>query len=179
MLMLTYSILSAEEKLWLFEKNDSKNFTVSKNGETVVFTRNMTSCAKNKGWFQDLIPFKGITPITEKDILLNLHKEDVLLVDMRMQSQFLEKTIPFAINIPFTEVHYRLNEFGCQKEENKWNCSEAKSIYAFCNGPVCPQSPIAINEMIKLGYPLNKIFYYRGGMLVWEALGLNTIEGDF
>ena len=46
-------------------------------------------------------------------------------------------------------------------------------------GPVCPQSPTAMRAMIRDGFPAEKIYYYRGGMLDWDALGLTTVEGDF
>jgi hypothetical protein len=32
-------------------------------GETIVITRTMTACAKNKGWLQPLVPAPGITPV--------------------------------------------------------------------------------------------------------------------
>ena len=51
--------------------------------------------------------------------------------------------------------------------------------YAFCNGPVCPQSPTAIAAMVRDGFPVDKIYYYRGGMLDWDALGFPIIQGDF
>ena len=50
---------------------------------------------------------------------------------------------------------------------------------AFCNGPVCPQSPTAILAMTRDGYPADKIYYYRGGMLDWAALGFPVVSGEF
>jgi hypothetical protein len=67
--------------------------------------------------------------------------------------------------------------FGCKKNRDSYDCKEAKKVYGFCNGPVCPQSPLAMTAMVKKGFPPEKIYYYRGGMLDWEALGL-TIEVD-
>ncbi len=32
--------------------------------------------------------------------------------------------------------------------------------------------------MIREGFPTDKIYYYRGGMLDWDALGLTTVEGS-
>jgi hypothetical protein len=53
------------------------------------------------------------------------------------------------------------------------------NVVGFCNGPVCPQSPTAMRAMIRDGFPADKIYYYRGGMLDWDALGLTTVEGEF
>ena len=39
------------------------------------------------------------------------------------------------------------------KKDGKWDCAGAKKVYAFCNGPVCPQSPTAILAMTRDGFP--------------------------
>ena len=44
------------------------------------------------------------------------------------------------------------------------------------NGPVCP---MAIKAMTRDGFPANKIYYYRGGMLDWDALGLTSVKDEF
>ena len=31
--------------------------------------------------------------------------------------------------------------------------------------------------MVRAGFPVSKISYYRGGMMDWEALGLSTVKG--
>lgn len=58
---------------------------------------------------------------------------------------------------------------------NVWDFSQAKSVYLWCNGPWCDQSPRAIRALLKHGYPPEKLFYYRGGMQLWQILGLTTI----
>jgi len=148
-------------------------------GKTVVITRTMTECAKNEGWLQPAVPAPGITPVTEFEVLEAIGDPDILLVDMRTQDWFWERTIPGAINIPFTEIAMRLDELGCREAEEGMDCSGAKTILGFCNGPVCPQSPTAMHAMIREGFPAGKILYYRGGMLDWDALGLTTVPGQF
>ena len=56
----------------------------------------------------------------------------------------------------------------------KWDFSNAKEILLWCNGMWCGQSPRAIKGLIKLGYPPEKIYYYRGGMQSWQMLGLTV-----
>jgi rhodanese-related sulfurtransferase len=148
-------------------------------GETIVITRTMTACAKNKGWLQPLVPAPGITPVTEVEVLEAIGDPDILLVDMRTMAWFFERTIPGAMNIPYTEIAMRLDELGCENSDAGLDCSNAKTVLGFCNGPVCPQSPMAMNAMIREGFPAEKILYYRGGMLDWDALGLTTVEGQF
>jgi rhodanese-related sulfurtransferase len=55
-----------------------------------------------------------------------------------------------------------------------WDFSNARDILLFCNGPWCDQSPRAIRALVKLGYPVNKMYYYRGGMQDWLLLGLTV-----
>ncbi len=58
-----------------------------------------------------------------------------------------------------------------------WDFSQAKDVVMWCNGIWCGQSPRAIKGLLALGYPAEKIKYYRGGMQAWVSLGLNIVEG--
>lgn len=145
----------------------------------VTITRQMTACAKNGGVLQPLVPVEGVHPVGEIEILAALNNPGAVVVDMRDLNDRVKGTIPGSVGIPYTEVANRLNELGCSKSGDKWSCSQAKDVYAFCNGPVCPQSPIAIRAMTREGFPAEKIFYYRGGMLDWDALGLTTLKDQF
>ncbi|SMN10589.1 hypothetical protein SPBRAN_682 [uncultured Candidatus Thioglobus sp.] len=55
------------------------------------------------------------------------------------------------------------------------NFSKAKTLYLFCNGLWCGQSPAAIRALLSLGYPEDKLKYYRSGMNAWHSLGLSTV----
>ncbi len=149
----------------------------------ITIKRVMTTCAKNGGTIQPLVPLTGVTPVTETEIIQALGDKEAMVVDMRDSNDRVKGTIPGSIGIPYTEVAMRMDELGCKKvsgnSQKKWDCSKAKKIYTFCNGPVCPQSPFAINAMTRDGFPATKIYYYRGGMLDWEALGLTTVKGEF
>ena len=158
---------------------ESKEFVVQTKNGPYTITRTMTPCAKNKGWLQPLIPVKGVHPVTEIELLEAMNNKGAMVVDMREPEDRVKGTIPNSYHIPYTEVANRLDELGCTKKAAKWDCSKAKDIYAFCHGPVCPQSPTAITAMTREGFPANKIYYYRGGMLDWSALGFPIVQGDF
>jgi rhodanese-related sulfurtransferase len=145
----------------------------------VEITRLMTSCGKNGGVLQPLVPVVGVVPVGEIEILEALSDRGALVVDMRDVTDRVKGTIPGSISIPYTEVASRLGELGCKKVGDKWNCDSAKKIFAFCNGPTCPQSPMAIRAMTRDGFPATKIYYYRGGMLDWDALGLTNVKDEF
>ena len=157
---------------------EDKAFTVETADGPVTITRTMTPCAKNKGWLQPMVPVAGVTPVGEIEVLEALNDPETIVIDMRTMEWFVEATIPTAVNIPYTEVSQRMDEFGCAKTGGEWDCADAKKIIAFCNGPVCPQSPTAIKAMNREGFPMDKVMYYRGGMLDWDALGLTTVEGE-
>ncbi|MCF6310288.1 MAG: hypothetical protein L3J19_07470 [Sulfurimonas sp.] len=163
------------EFLGLFDA-DKKSYVIGSGDDAIEIKRTMTSCGKNKGWFQPLVPVKGITPVTETEMLHALNDKDAIVVDMRTPDYYFDETIPTAINIPFGDIELRLNELGCKENGEKWDCSKAVRVYGFCNGPVCPQSPIAMKAMVRNGFPVEKIYYYRGGMLDWDALGVCRIN---
>jgi rhodanese-related sulfurtransferase len=145
----------------------------------VEITRLMTACGKNGGVLQPLVPVVGVHPVGEIEILEALSDRGSLVLDMRDITDRVKGTIPGSVSIPYTEVASRLGELGCKKVGEKWNCESALKVFAFCNGPTCPQSPMAIKAMTRDGFPANKIYYYRGGMLDWDALGLTTVKDEF
>jgi len=67
---------------------------------------------------------------------------------------------------------------GNNTGSSKWDFSNAKELTLWCNGMWCGQSPHAIHALLKLGYPAEKIHYYRGGMQDWQILGLTVIIPD-
>ena len=159
--------------------DNQKKVLVQTERGAIEISRVMTPCAKNGGVLQPLVPVMGVHPVGEIEILQALSDRGSLVVDMRETSDRVKGTIPGSVGIPYTEVANRLGELGCQKEGTAWRCENAKKIYAFCNGPVCPQSPIAIKAMTREGFPAEKIYYYRGGMLDWDALGLTVVKDEF
>ena len=65
--------------------------------------------------------------------------------------------------------------FGADEKTGYWDFTGARDILLWCNGPWCGQSPAAIRGLVDLGYPVEKIYYYRGGMQAWQVLGLTTV----
>jgi rhodanese-related sulfurtransferase len=174
-----FNVQAAEpEHLRIIDK-DTQFVVKQADGKETVITRVMTPCAKNKGWIQPMVPVAGVHPVGEIEILNAMNDREALLVDMREPEDRANGTIGGSISIVYTEVANRLNELGCTNADGKWECSRAKKVYAFCNGPVCPQSPTAIVAMTRVGFPADRIYYYRGGMLDWAALGFPVVKGDF
>ena len=104
-----------------------------------------------------------------------LQDGETVVIDSRIRSNYLGGTIPGAINIPYDEVTDSLEGLGCIPDFDVYDCSEAKPVALFCNGPWCGQSPSAARFMIAAGYPPELISLYRGGMQVWRMFGLTVI----
>ena len=104
-----------------------------------------------------------------------------LLIDSRLPEFYVQGTIPGSVNLPFSTMEatnpYRdeiLSALGGQKSGDTWDFSGAMELLAFCNGPWCDQSPRMIRNMLEVGYPAEKLRYYRGGMQMWLLLGLSV-----
>jgi rhodanese-related sulfurtransferase len=126
---------------------------------------------------QPMIAAPGVSTIGELELLEVLQDPDAVVVDSRTSDWFQGGTIPGAINIPYIYVVDELSRLGCEPDFDGWDCAEAKRVALFCNGIWCGQSPTAIRNMIKAGYPAELISYYRGGMQVWRLLGLTVANG--
>lgn len=133
-------------------------------------------------YIQPFIALKGVETIAELEILRYIQEPNVLLVDVRFPKWFAKETIPSAINIPYVYVEgdstirdkilFYLQ--GKKDKKGLWSFQNAPKIILFCNGPTCSQSSKAIRFLAKIGYPKEKMFYYRGGLQFWKLAGLNT-----
>lgn len=127
---------------------------------------------------QPMTPADGVTTIGELELIEFLQDPDSVVIDSRTSDWFAGGTIPGAINIPYSFVLDELGQLGCEPDFDGWDCDGAKRVALFCNGIWCGQSPTAIRNMIKAGYPAERIHYYRGGMQVWRLLGLSVTGGE-
>jgi rhodanese-related sulfurtransferase len=130
--------------------------------------------------------------VTELDMIHAAEKvangdTTVLVVDARTPGWVKKGTIPHAINVPFTKLNSKAlakdpmavveiltEKFGVKDLDGVLDFTGAKTIYNFCNGAWCGQSPASIRALLTIGYPEHKLKYYRGGMNAWKSLGLST-----
>ena len=135
---------------------------------------------------------EGVETIAELDLIKYLQQisngsENVLVIDSR-ESKWLGKgMIPGAINIPWQQLYNKTAKpekvaeivtlhFNVAKVGPLWNFQNAKTLVFYCNGPWCGQSPTNIRALLNLGYPADRIKWYRGGMQSWKSLGLTTVK---
>jgi hypothetical protein len=63
---------------------------------------------------------------------------------------------------------------GGEKSNGKWNFDNAQTLLIFSNGAWDEQASLAIKNLIDVGYPEDKLEYYRGGMQMWNLVGLTV-----
>lgn len=111
----------------------------------------------------------------------------VLVIDSRGADEYARGTIPGAINIPWDRLHFgsgadpqvvqdHLEQFGVLFDGEFHDFSGARTLVLFCNGPWCGQSPTNLRTLTNLGYPPDRLKWYRGGMQLWHLLGLTVIR---
>lgn len=142
----------------------------------------------------------GVETLGELEFLAYLQQaqddENILIIDSRTPEEYAVGTIPSAQNIPWTQLfparsdaatihrvlteEFAVKKIGEDAEFNKvYDFTAAKTLVLFCNGLWCGQSPTNIRSLLALGYPGEKIKWYRGGMQAWHQLGLTVLPGVF
>jgi len=161
---------------------------------------NKTSRACPPFCIQPMEVVPGVETIGELEMIELLKRvsngdKTVLVVDSRTPDWIARGTIPGSVNIPWNQItvesmgsmfeteeeENRFNQiltdqFGAKKTDSGWDFSNAKTLALYCNGLWCPQSSINIKTLTKLGYPVHKLKWYRGGMQDWVSVGLNTVN---
>ena len=87
--------------------------------------------------------------------------------------------MPFSILNPNTSNQYLekvLSILGAKKDGDKWVFDNAQNLVVFDNGPWDQQATRAMQHLVKIGYPKDKIKYYRGGMQYWQVLGFKVLK---
>jgi rhodanese-related sulfurtransferase len=112
-------------------------------------------------------------------------KKSRLLIDVRENIFYEKATIPGAINLPFSmlkddskyqESVLRLlgATLSTPKFKQKWVFKNAQFLLLFGSSVTSSEASSSVKQLLKLGYPSARLFYYRGGIASWQALGLTT-----
>lgn len=179
-----------------------KSITIKLHGQTYVIQRNqdpritLTDLYTNTtvGHLQPMHLAPGVETIGELDVIDYMQRmqtdPSIILVDTRPTIWFERLRIPGAINVPMSTFNNELDAIEAlekyfnvkTKPNGDFDFSHAKTIVAYCNGHFCGQTPAAVKtnnySLLKLGYPANKIKYYRGGMQAWTSVGLTVIGNE-
>jgi rhodanese-related sulfurtransferase len=158
------------------------------------------------GVLQPMTLSKNIKTVGELEVLAHIKKvslspETHILIDARTPKWHKQMTIPTSINLSFNTINYSedLDEddfqnktafiqyekdyknmfkiLNIKKTKNGLDFSQAKSAVFYCNGSWCSQSPKAIMKLINIGYPEEKLLWYRGGLQDWVIYDF-TVESS-
>jgi len=167
-----------------FSKENIKNNIPKECKKTII---------SSKGVIQPLYINKDIKTYSELEVMYFIFNKstkkptEYILVDSRKESWFDLATIPSAVNIPFGDLKYdedfeddfkkAYKNLGVKVlKENKLDFSNAKTAVFFCNGAWCPLSSKSIQYLSFMGYPKEKLIWYRGGIASWQALNLTLTK---
>lgn len=124
--------------------------------------------ARTPSWFQKgTIPGSINIPFTE----FNPEKSAAALAEILIKLDVKKKE---GGSGSFLDSIKGLFSGDSSAANSPWDFSHAQEVMLYCNGMWCGQSPTAIHNLLSLGYPPEKIHYYRGGMQAWQSLGLTV-----
>ncbi|MBF0162937.1 MAG: rhodanese-like domain-containing protein [Magnetococcales bacterium] len=175
-------------------KHGNQQVTVMRNQDTrAVIEPDFAKVARNCPPFciQPMEAAPGVKTIEELELIdfmmREVNNETGLLIDARTPDWNAQGVIPGSINIPYSdispsmganpmEVERVLKPIGViTKDSGQLDFAKVKKVAIWCNGPWCGQSHAAIRGLIELGFPAEKILYYRGGMQMWKLFGFTVV----
>lgn len=130
---------------------------------------------------------QGVASVAEREVISFLGQAVAegqgILIDARTPQTRNTGTIPGATHVP-AAVLDPTNSFrtdilialGATRIGDGLDFSTAAPLMVFDNGPADGDAAEMIDALMQAGYPASKLSYYRGGMLVWVALGLSVAE---
>jgi len=138
-----------------------------------------------------MVAAPGVETYGELEVLDALSRigkgdETVMVVDTRAEKWPMRNMIPGAVNIPW--AMYRdasqpealervlVPALGVEIRDGTPDFSNAKTLVVYCNGAWCTQSTHMVQDLLELGYPEEKLKWYRGGMQAWQLYGLTTVN---
>jgi len=178
-----------------------KSIDMNLNGQSFTIMRNQKAGNKitdlyvttDRGAPQPMIIAPGVETLGELEFIDYMKKaqtdKSIAIIDSRKPGWFARLRIPGAENVPFTNFENKDDAIDMMedymgvavKEDGTLDFTNAKTLALYCNGYWCGQTPGMVKNakfaLLKVGYPAEKIKYYRGGMQAWTSLGF-TVVGD-
>jgi rhodanese-related sulfurtransferase len=176
-----------------------KSVDITLNGESFTIMRNQTAGNKisdlyvttDRGTPQPMILAPGVETLGEIEFIEYMKKAqtdtNIAIIDSRKPGWFARLRIPGAVNVPFTNfddkddaIDMMEDYMGVKaKDDGTLDFTNAKTLALYCNGYWCGQTPGMVKNaefaLLKVGYPAEKIKYYRGGMQAWTSMGFTVV----
>ena len=100
----------------------------------------------------------ALVPISSKELLDKLNKDEITLIDVRPKEEFLSGHLPAAISIPLRDLKEKSTELPSGKE-----------IVAYCRGPYCVLAAEAAKLLTEKGF---NVVILKEDVNSWRAEGL-------
>ncbi len=180
-------------------KKGVKSIEMNLNGVEFTLKRNQESGNKinelyNNTTFgapQPIKLAKGVETLGELEFIEYMKKaqtdDSIVIADSRTPGWHAKLRIPGTINLPYTNFQSKDRAIEAMEfelgvvlnDDGTLDFSKAKTLVAYCNGYWCGQTPAMVKNveysLLNLGYPAEKIKYYRGGMQAWTSLGFTVV----
>jgi len=182
-----------EEKSLSKSKSDKRVVKISKNLDSITTIVQKKSFKIERIDNRECPPYciapmgidgvKSVGELETLDFMKAFKKNrDRLLVDARGSLEYKKSTIPSAVNIPYSMLSpkskYReeiLKLLGVKRYKKSWYFKRVHKLLIFDNGILDNRAIKIINALVKIGYPKNKLLYYRGGLESWKRVGLTLL----
>lgn len=103
-----------------------------------------------------------LSKVGRADLLAQARRGEVVVIDVRPQSEYDTAHLPCARSMPLAELQRRLAELPKKTQ-----------IVAYCRGPFCLMSDEAVKLLAAKGFKASKIF---DGVSEWQSAGLPIIR---
>lgn len=129
----------------------------------------------------------GVKTIGEVEVLQfmkdKVNKKKGMIIDVRDKEKYQEESIPSAVDIPMkivensTAMNKILQSLGMKLlDDGSWQTHSAMELVIYCDGLWSEKAIKMIDKLLEMGYPAEKITYYRGGFQMWKILGFTTVR---
>lgn len=106
----------------------------------------------------------SLEPVGASDLLARLRSEEVVVLDVRPEDEYVAGHLPGALSIPVGELERRLAELPPDRE-----------VVAYCRGPYCVMALQAVDMLRSHGFRARRLDV---GLPDWRAQGLAVMEGS-
>ena len=103
-----------------------------------------------------------LSKVGRADLLAQARRGEVVVIDVRPQSEYDTAHLPCARSMPLAELERRLAELPKKTQ-----------IVAYCRGPFCLMSDEAVKLLAAKGFKASKIF---DGVSEWQSAGLPIVR---
>lgn len=110
-----------------------------------------------------LVSKDDLEPLQRDELLQRVQSGEVIVVDVRPDTEYQAGHVPSAINIPFSKLEHELNSLPKDKE-----------IIAYCRGPYCLLSFDAVIQLREQGFKARRL---HEGFPEWKLSGLPIEQG--